>query len=111
MTSRHHILKTVEPWWSRLVDGSKTAELRKHDRDFQIGDDLYLVRYQPERQLSVATMTEPVDYVHARISHILPATVFGGLSAGWSMLSLQAVTVHRCTGEEFRNLIDEETRA
>lgn len=33
-----HVLRINELWFDRLADGSKTAEVRKHDRDYQIGD-------------------------------------------------------------------------
>jgi len=36
MTTHH--LKIRTQWIERVIDGSKRAEVRKHDRDFQAGD-------------------------------------------------------------------------
>ena len=47
MTVRVHELKTVRPWFAMVFLGTKTAELRSHDRDFQIGDHLLLREYLP----------------------------------------------------------------
>lgn len=39
-----HTLKTLDPWFSAVVKGDKTAELRKDDRGFQVGDVVRLSR-------------------------------------------------------------------
>lgn len=88
--ARRHDLKIDEKWIDRIVDGSKTAEVRKHDRDFQIGDTVTFcagVDYDDWR-------CEPraYRYVDAEISHVLPASVFPeGICAGYSVLSLTNV--------------------
>ncbi len=46
--SRIHILKTWPQYFDRIVDGSKTWELRKDDRDYQQGDMLFLQEWSPE---------------------------------------------------------------
>lgn len=43
-----HRLKTVEPYFSEVRAGNKTFEVRKADRDFNVGDTLELVQYFPE---------------------------------------------------------------
>jgi hypothetical protein len=45
---RIHQLKTVEPYFSAVKCGDKTFEVRKFDRDFQIGDFLDLVHFNPQ---------------------------------------------------------------
>ncbi|MGG0718379.1 DUF3850 domain-containing protein [Robertmurraya massiliosenegalensis] len=47
-TYRIHQLKTVEPYFSEVKNGNKTFEVRKFDRDYQIGDFLDLVHYDPQ---------------------------------------------------------------
>lgn len=37
-----HDLKILPIYFNAIVDGSKTFEVRKNDRNFQIGDELYL---------------------------------------------------------------------
>ena len=37
-----HELKTIRPWFRDVWDGTKTAELRRDDRDYAVGDVLLL---------------------------------------------------------------------
>lgn len=40
-----HVLKLETPWFQVVQDGLKTFELRRDDRDFQVGDYLDLLHY------------------------------------------------------------------
>ena len=40
-----HELKTLPKYYSAVVDGSKTFEVRKDDRNYQVGDALFLKEY------------------------------------------------------------------
>lgn len=42
MSRQHHHLKTETEYYQAVEKGLKKFELRKNDRDFQIGDMLYL---------------------------------------------------------------------
>ena len=42
-----HHLKVWPEFYAGLADGSKTAEVRWNDRDFQVGDMLHLYEYIP----------------------------------------------------------------
>lgn len=42
--TKHH-LKTVQPFFDEVKKGTKTFEHRRNDRDFQIGDEVYLQEY------------------------------------------------------------------
>jgi len=44
-----HDLKTWPQYFARLVDGSKTFEVRKDDRGYQTGDTLVLREFDPNR--------------------------------------------------------------
>lgn len=46
--SNEHELKVHPKYFNRLVSGQKSFEIRKNDRDFQIGDILVLKEYDPE---------------------------------------------------------------
>lgn len=46
--ARVHELKTVPPWFGMVFHGEKTAELRKNDRGFAVGDRLRLREYRPD---------------------------------------------------------------
>ena len=44
-----HELKCHPKYLRRVADGSKTFEIRKDDRDYQVGDVLMLKEYDPEK--------------------------------------------------------------
>lgn len=44
---RVHVLKTWPIQYQAIVDGNKTFELRKNDRDFRVGDVLRLQEWDP----------------------------------------------------------------
>jgi hypothetical protein len=72
-----HVLKTSPLWFDRVADGSKTAELRKHDRDFQIGDELVLVR-DDERAWHPKPSEDggwEVEALRVEVTHVLPASI------------------------------------
>lgn len=43
-----HKLKTVQPFFDAVWSGEKTFEVRKNDRNFNIGDRLMLIEVVPE---------------------------------------------------------------
>ena len=43
-----HELKTVPPWFALVYNSEKTAELRRHDRPFQVYDQLCLREWLPD---------------------------------------------------------------
>ena len=43
-----HDLKTLPPYFEKVVAGEKTFEIRKDDRSYQRGDILLLREYDPE---------------------------------------------------------------
>lgn len=44
---KKHEIKTWPDYYFRIFAGSKKFEVRKNDRDYQIGDILYLREYDP----------------------------------------------------------------
>ncbi|WP_449600348.1 ASCH/PUA domain-containing protein [Paenibacillus sp. Marseille-Q9583] len=45
-----HELKLVQPFYNAVEERRKTFEVRKNDRDFNVGDYLNLAEYDPEAQ-------------------------------------------------------------
>lgn len=43
-----HELKILPKYFNRVLDGSKTFEVRNNDRDFQAGDTVLLQEYDPQ---------------------------------------------------------------
>jgi hypothetical protein len=69
-----HQLKTLPQHFRDVRRRVKTAEVRKNDRDFVVGDILDLREYRPEFKGVEAYLSG--SYVLARITHILPLEEF-----------------------------------
>lgn len=84
-----HVLKVwPDPYWA-THSGEKTAEFRKDDRDYQVGDTLILQPWSPKE----FQPGQPQGYLnwpalHAKVSH---ATRGPHVPPGYVMLSLQQV--------------------
>lgn len=76
-----HDLKTWPEVFAALWNGDKTAEFRKDDRDFQVGDQLRLNEFDPQSN------TYTTRCVIATVSHIVWGGQFG-IPEGYVMMSL-----------------------
>jgi ASC-1-like (ASCH) protein len=79
-----HRLKTIQPYFNEVVDGKKNFEIRKNDRDYQVGDTLLLEEY--------STDTSDWGYtgvIHRKtISYVLKDCQQFGLLNGYCVLGL-----------------------
>ena len=83
--SEHH-LKTSHDAWDAVERGDKTAEFRKDDRGFKVGDKLVLFRTTlpaPELLPQIPTLTR-------WITHIVRGPDYG-IPKGYAMLSIANV--------------------
>ncbi len=59
-----HKLKTWPLYFEEVLNGTKTFEVRKNDRDFKVGDYLELLEYNPEHSLFTGrSCTRAVVYI------------------------------------------------
>jgi ASC-1-like (ASCH) protein len=66
-----HELKIWPVFFERIADGTKTFEVRKNDRHFQCGDEVYLKEYIPDtKDPSVGRYT--TKYLHFKIGFVYP---------------------------------------
>ncbi|MBD3778487.1 MAG: DUF3850 domain-containing protein [Micrococcales bacterium] len=99
-----HDLKTQTPWFNRVAAGEKRAEIRKHDRDFQVGDMVRLIEvteygsprttWVPEGRDERGRFTAGYSKKHvvtARITHVLPGKQADGIADDYCLLSIQVV--------------------
>lgn len=62
MKLREHILKILPEYYDAVVQGEKTFEIRKNDRDYRIGDWVKMLEYDGEKFTG--------KFVNIRISYI-----------------------------------------
>jgi len=87
-----HTLKTDSEVFQAVLLQAKTFEIRKHDRDFQVGD--VLVLQETEHTGEEMHNGAPLEYTRreyrAEVTHILDGPIHG-LAAGWCILSIKEV--------------------
>lgn len=81
MTTMTHDLKVWPEFFRPLIEGRKTFELRRNDRNFQEGDKLCLREWSP----LLDNYTH--DVTHRRITYVLHGPAFG-LEKGFCILGL-----------------------
>lgn len=78
---RSHDLKTYPFYFNAVLVGMKKFEVRKNDRDFKIGDFLYLKEFDPKsKSFTGRSSTHQIIY-------ILPGGQFG-IEEGYVVLGL-----------------------
>ena len=84
-----HELKTWPAFYDSLVRGNKKFELRKNDRDFQIGDMVQLKEYDPNVDYYTGR------YIIARINYILLTAESMGLKEGYCIFCFEIIENHK----------------
>ena len=85
-----HELKSWPQFFTRVISGEKTFELRVNDRDFKLGDFLFLREYDPlTEQYSGRFQYVRITYILGETDHALqhvlhPDYVILALSLHWS---------------------------
>lgn len=81
--SNTHELKTIQPYFNAVMTGSKNFELRKFDRNYELGDILLLHEYNP--------FTEKYSgkVIRKTIKYILTNAERFGLMNGYCILGLE----------------------
>jgi len=78
-----HRLKTWSDSFQSVWDRVKTYELRKNDRDFQVGDRLLLQEYDPQQ------MKYSGRWVRAEVGYMTQPGTFPGLEEGNVIMALR----------------------
>lgn len=80
-----HTLKTWPGVFAEVLNGDKTFEYRLNDRDFSIGDVLFLTLYDDEND----KLHENI-YIRRRVTSILRGPDFG-VPEGYCVMSIKEV--------------------
>ncbi len=80
----NHRLKTWSKYFWEVVNGNKTFELRKNDRNFKVGDHLLLENYDEKKECYLS------ESIIVRITYILEGGNFG-LEKGYVVMGIKIV--------------------
>ena len=87
MHPRTHKLKLANEFWEEVLSGRKTAEIRKHDRPFEVGDFITFGRVGLPSSLMCNFWGLPIKF---EITHILKQSDFpDGVKSGFCLLSIK----------------------
>lgn len=78
-----HHLKIHPDLFPAVQRGDKTAEIRRNDRDYQVGDVLALFPFNPDTQQRVGN-----EECRRVVSHIVQGGQYG-IEAGFVLLSMR----------------------
>lgn len=94
MNARLHDLKSWPRFFRPIVNGVRTHELRRNDRDFQVGDILLLREWDPDTAEYTGASCEAV--ISSITSQDVPCAVSDeGLSPDFCIMSVQLLNVTR----------------
>lgn len=82
-TIKTHILKLSYEYWNDVMSGMKSFELRKNDRDFQLGDLIIFQECHPMVEQFTPIRSQPF-----RIIYILKDVPQYGLKNGYAILGI-----------------------
>ena len=94
---RYHRLKTLAPYWERVQSGEKTFEIRKNDRDFQVGDILELEYYNPNEQIQTVQAVynyNPPSIIRTEIKYIFNGGKFG-LDVDYCVMAIEIINQNK----------------
>lgn len=97
-----HALKTWPELYAALADGTKTADVRKNDRGFQVGDDVIFQEYDNKEKKYTG------NEVKSTVTHILAGDQFG-IGKHFCVLSFARIEPAGATYQEVRLVRHEET--
>ncbi|APQ59848.1 hypothetical protein VK72_14590 [Paenibacillus polymyxa] len=74
-----HDLKILPKYFDAVCDGWKPFEVRKNDRNYQVGDLLNLNEWTPDRGYMGGSVTRKVSYVLSNPDYVKEGFVILGL--------------------------------
>jgi len=80
-----HKLKTVQPFFSEVLSGVKTFEVRKNDRDFRTGDILQLAEWDDRGEFTGRCL-------YVRVKYILNGGQYG-IESGTVVMAIERMNV------------------
>lgn len=92
MEMTEHKLKLNQKYFDAVKNGIKTFEVRKNDRDFRIGDTLYLSETKDNGEYVITELGLRVDPIKAIVTYILTRDDFpDGVPEGYVVMSIKVI--------------------
>lgn len=82
---KKHEVKILPKFFAEVIAGNKTAEIRKDDRDYKVGDTLILKEYDKDNGGYTGR------WISFKITNVLTSDEFEGLRKDYVMLSLKRI--------------------
>jgi len=82
----HHELKIEQCYLIHILEGKKTFEVRKNDRDFQVGDT---IRFLPIQDSNYDAYRHTSTIPEFSIDYIL--SCFGGINQGYVCMAIKPI--------------------
>lgn len=83
----YHVLKTWPHSFQEILEGRKTAEFRKNDRDFRVNDLIVLSEYEPGEKKYTGRI------ILVEVTNILQAESLG-MPRGYCVMSIKPKEVN-----------------
>jgi len=77
-----HVLKISPNYFKDVKSGVKSFEIRKNDRNYQVGDILILQEYSPEFGYTTRQLLRYVTYLFDNSEYVKEGYVILGISGG-----------------------------
>lgn len=84
-----HVLKTWPAYFKAVESGDKTFEVRKHDRDFKVGDTLLLQEFNPSHGIGQQYTGKELEFI---ITYLLFGDEIGrnfGIQEGFVVMGIK----------------------
>lgn len=85
-----HDLKIKPEYYRDVVNGDKTFEIRKNDRDYKVGDLLVMNEFRNGEYTG--------SNVHCIVSYLVQGSEEFGLDKDWCVLGIHLLGVHKRIG-------------
>lgn len=87
------VLRTWPGYFRSIWRGQKRAEIRKNDRNFQVGDRVLLIEFDP----ILGYQPSPSRDILVEITHLLRADGIPGIETGYCVWSFKIIRrrIHR----------------
>ena len=87
-----HKLKTIQPYFNDVQNGIKSFEIRKDDRNFQVGDRLDL--FEGDEQVDDIDKRVNKNHLHRFIVYKLDGGKYG-LEEGYCILGISTIQIKK----------------